>query len=171
MSKRRQTASDPKTHISPNDGGAPRHLPPEGYVARHDSSFVDVVIGYLILHQGEWVRLTRVFNSDPWACRDAVMVGRRIGLVILGDRQRGYRLVGFQRRPYVHLSRAHFTPAELLTAQERGEVATAVGNLTRGPDVASHDIGTDTLTDIGIDRRRLHHARQELRPHDERSRR
>ena len=70
------------------------------YCARHDRDFINVVLGYLISHVGERVQLTKVFNADPWAVRDAVDVGRHHGLVITGRRgEAGYTLQPLFARP------------------------------------------------------------------------
>jgi len=99
-----------------------KYVAPAGYVARHDADFVDVVVGHLIRHQGEWCKLGQVFSCDVWEARDAVMVARRLGLVVLGDRTKGYRLVGFSRPRYVHLRAAAAWPPEDLPEQDPGQL-------------------------------------------------
>jgi len=89
-----------------------KYLAPTEYSARHDADFVDVVVGHLIRHQGEWCRLGHIFSCTVWEARDAVMIARRLGLVVLGDRTKGYRLVGFSRPRYVHLRAAAAWPPE-----------------------------------------------------------
>jgi hypothetical protein len=67
---------------------------------RCDGPFVDAVLGYLIGHVGERVRLTVVFNADPWSVRDAVDVGRHHGLIITAHQGRaGYTLQPLFARP------------------------------------------------------------------------
>jgi hypothetical protein len=75
-------------------------LTPVDFDPRADGPFVNVVIGYLIAHAGQRVQLTKVFNSDPWSIRDAVDVGRHVGLCITGHQGRsGYMLHGLFARP------------------------------------------------------------------------
>ena len=78
--------------------------PPPTTQPRCDRDFTDRVINELLRHHGEWVRLGRLLVSEDVpshercnAIRDAVSTGRRLGLQILGDRRRGYRLEGFCR--------------------------------------------------------------------------
>ena len=79
------------------------------YDPRHDPAFVDVVVSYLLHRSGEWCRLGQTFNADVWSVRDAVMVARRLGLIVQGGR-RGYRFLGFVRPRYVHLKSAASWP-------------------------------------------------------------
>jgi hypothetical protein len=87
-----------------------RYLAAGSYNPRHDPDFPDILIGDLLRHFGEWRQLGQIYAADVWAVRDVVEIGRRLGLVIEGDRQRGYRLVGFQRRRYVHVRKASAWP-------------------------------------------------------------
>jgi hypothetical protein len=71
---------------------------------RTDGEFVDRVLNDLLTHRGKWRRLTRLYVAESClahdrcnAVRDAVEVGRRLGLVIEGDRRRGYMFVRFER--------------------------------------------------------------------------
>ena len=65
----------------------------------------DVLINDLIAHRGRWRDLGRLYLPDvpsfERCCivRDRIEIGRRRGLVIEGDRRRGYRFVRFEHRP------------------------------------------------------------------------
>ena len=78
-------------HYSPHRASVPPDL-------------VDVLINDLIAHAGEWRNLGRLYLPDVPSyercvmVRDRIEVGRRRGLVIEGDRGRGYRFVRFQHR-------------------------------------------------------------------------
>jgi hypothetical protein len=76
-------------------------MTPADFDPRADGPFVNVVIGYLIAHAGQRVELTRIFNSDCWAIRDAVDVGRHVGLCITGHKGKsgGYTLWPLFARP------------------------------------------------------------------------
>lgn len=96
-------------------GLEPVYVAQQDYNARHDADFPDVVIGHLLRHIGEWCQLGRVFNADVWAVRDAVEVARRIGINVLGDRQRGYCVPAgapFRRVRYLRVERASEWPVE-----------------------------------------------------------
>ena len=82
------------------------------YNPRHDPHWPDIVVSYLLHRYGQWVQLGRVYGADVWAVRDAVMVARRLGLVVMGDRRRGYCCVGFVRPRYVHLRHAAEWPPQ-----------------------------------------------------------
>jgi hypothetical protein len=102
-----------------------RYLAPAGYNPRFDPDFVDAVVGHLLRSQGQWCRLGRVFSADVWSVRDAVMVARRLGLNVLGDRHLGYRIpleAPFQRPRYVHLRSAAAWPPEDSPADAPGQL-------------------------------------------------
>jgi hypothetical protein len=88
----------------------PKYMPPVGYNCRHDPVFADVVIGYLLMHYGQWVQLGRIFSADCQAVGDVIDAARNLGLVIVGDPKRGYRLVGFKRRRWVHAAKVMSWP-------------------------------------------------------------
>lgn len=75
---------------------------------RHDRDFVDRCLWDLIVHAGQWRRLGRLYAAHVSSyerssvVRDAVVSGRKCGLVIEGDRRRGYRLVGFRHPAAVY---------------------------------------------------------------------
>lgn len=71
---------------------------------RCDPLFVDRVINELLLRPGRWVRLSRLVAASDLpshercnAVRDAVETGRKLGLVISGDKRLGYRFERFER--------------------------------------------------------------------------
>jgi hypothetical protein len=97
-----------------------KYMPPEGYNARWDASFPDIVIDYLRLHRGEWCQLGRIFSADCEAVRDVVEAARNLGDVIVGDPKRGYKYVGFQRRRWVHAAKvASWPPSRTETIPRR----------------------------------------------------
>ena len=77
---------------------------------RCDASFVDRVINELLARPGRWVRLSRLMALDELpshercnAVRDAVETGRKLGLVISGDKRLGYRFERFERPGWTRL--------------------------------------------------------------------
>lgn len=83
---------------------ATRKAPPH---PRHDPAFVDRCLNDLIWHVGEWRHLGQRYAAHVESgercqvVRDAVEIGKRIGLLIEGDARLGYRCTGFKRRRYV----------------------------------------------------------------------
>ena len=73
-------------------------MTPADYCARHDPDFVDAVLTDLLAHFGELRHLEPLFRCDAWEARDAIVIGRRVGLVIVAEQGRpGYRCIGFAR--------------------------------------------------------------------------
>jgi len=76
---------------------------------RHNPCFVELVLNDLLEHRDEWRRLGRLYAPDCLAhdrscvVRDAVFIGRRLGFVIEGDLNRGYRYLRWQRPRYVRI--------------------------------------------------------------------
>lgn len=94
-----------------------------------DPSYIDIVLNDLIDHKYHWRDPNGLFTAivecaceRSWIVDRAIQAGRRIGLVIEGDRGRGYRYLGFQRIHNVHLRKALAWPPmdgeESLTAIE-----------------------------------------------------
>jgi hypothetical protein len=66
--------------------------------------FTDLVLNDLLQHRGQWRKLGSLYVAGSClshercnAVRDAVDTGRKLGLVIDGDKRRGYRFVRFER--------------------------------------------------------------------------
>lgn len=104
----------------------------------HDRTFPDRLVNDLIQHYGEWRKLASLYAwhveiPDRYLLTREVIEGaRRIGMVIEGDKQLGYRLTGFRRRPYVHAAKEMDWPA----VREMDEPVD--GQLTLGVDEAWH---------------------------------
>lgn len=111
----------------------PKYVASSSYQARHDADFADVVIGYLLAHYGSWCQLGRIFSADCEAVRDVVEAARNLGLVVVGDPKRGYRLVGFQRRRWVHAAKvASWPPPARETVPRRAVACHIDGQLAIG---------------------------------------
>jgi hypothetical protein len=83
---------------------------PEGYNARHDPDYPDRLLNDLVDHKWQWRALHRLFGGDFETVREAVAMGRRIGLQIEGDHDHGYRYVGFRRIRKVRVAKASAWP-------------------------------------------------------------
>ena len=76
-----------------------------------DKDFAAQFLTMLTDHGGSWLKATDVWQShDPYQrtlirqkAEEAVSHGRRIGMVIEGDRQRGYCYVGMKVVRYLHM--------------------------------------------------------------------
>lgn len=88
----------------------PKYVTLEGYNARHDPDYPDRLLNDLVDHRGQWRALHKLFGGDFETVREAVAMGRRVGLQIEGDHDRGYRYVGFRRIRKVRVAKAEAWP-------------------------------------------------------------
>jgi hypothetical protein len=82
------------------------------YNPRHDAEYPDRLLNDLIGHKGSWRRLHVIYSGNHETVREAIEIGRRIGLMIEGDRALGYRYTGFRRIRKVHVAKAERWPAD-----------------------------------------------------------
>lgn len=98
---------------------------------RWDSDFVDRCLVDLMQHWGHWRRLGLLYAAKVpsfercCAVREAVDWGKRLGMLIEGDRRRGYRIVGFKHPERVYLVRPGRRPDNVGDAEVSGQLTLA----------------------------------------------
>ena len=100
---------------------------------RWDPTFVDRCLDDLTDHRGEWRRLGQLYAAKCpsfercCAVRDAVDWGKKLGMVIEGDRSRGYRFVGHRHPERLYTVKPGTAARSEAEAQVLGQLQLASG--------------------------------------------
>ena len=115
--------------------------PDTDYRPEHDPAFFDDVAGDLLEHLGEWRHSGRIVLEMRGGYCDSADLARatgrvveelrRIGLVISGDRELGYRLVGIRRVRWVKSQTVLIWPPKKCDGERARQLP---GQLTLVPD-------------------------------------